>query len=263
VYLPAWHNHKIRIWDPATGLVEVIAGDTTWDDGNGANAGFGGDGGPADDALLWFPNSIVFDEDGGYTFVDQRNLRLRHVDSEGIIRSIAGDGTLGAADASGDLRLAQFAFVDATTNPQPAPAGAVARDGATGILYVADTWNNEIRALDLTAGTTRTVAGTGAAGFSGDGGPATAAELRQPSDLELGPDGRLYVADTGNHAIRVVDLAGGTIETLLGTGTAGAGAHGDAVEGFALSSPYGLDVSTDGTLLVADTFNNRILRVTP
>jgi hypothetical protein len=263
VYLPAWHNHKIRTWDPSTGMVVVIAGDTTWDDGNGANAGFGGDGGPADDALLWFPNSIVFDDDGGYVFVDQRNLRLRHVDAQQVIRTLAGDGTLGAADAAGDLLTAQFAFVDATTNPQPAPAGAVARDPASGVLYVADTWNHVVRAVDPSTGTTRTVVGTGTAGFSGDGGPATSAELSQPSDVELGPDGSLYVVDTGNHAIRVVDPANGNIRTVLGTGASGAGEGGADAEGFALSSPYGMDVASDGTLLVADTYNNRILRVSP
>jgi DNA-binding beta-propeller fold protein YncE len=268
LYLPAWHNHKVRIWDPTTGLVVVIAGDTTWDDGNGANAGYGGDGGPADEALLWFPNSLVFETtgegwDGAYLFVDQRNLRVRRVGGDGVIDTLAGDGTWGASDATGDLRAARFAFVDDVTNPQPEPAGAIARDPASGVLYVADTWNHRVRALDPSTGTSWTVAGTGVAGFGGDGGPATDAAMRGPRDVELGPDGTLYVADTGNHAIRAVNPATGMIRTVLGTGAEGAGAHGDAAEGFALRTPFGLDVADDGALLVADTFNNRVLRVRP
>lgn len=264
LFLPAWHNHKVRIWNPDTKMVEVIAGDTTWDDGNGANAGYGGDGGSADEALIWFPNSLVFDDDGGYIFVDQRNLRLRQVDAQGIINTIAGDGNWGFADAvDGNPLSAQFAFVDATSNPQPEPAGAIARDPATGILYVADTWNNVIREVDVAAGTTRTIAGTGTAGYSGDGGPATAAALNTPRDLELGPDGRLYVADTFNHVIRAVDLSTGTIETVLGTGTAGMGESGAASAGFQLNQPFGVEFDGEGAMMVADTFNNRILRVNP
>lgn len=264
LYLPAWHNHKVRTWDPATRMVVVIAGNTTWDDGNGANAGYGGDGGPAEDALLWFPNSMVFDGEGGYIFVDQRNLRLRHVDASGIINTIAGDGNWGFADPTdNDLLTAQFAFVDTTSNPQPEPAGAIARDDATGILYVADTWNHVLRKIDLAAGTVTTIAGTGTSGYSGDGGPATSATMTNPNDLELGPDGRLYFADTYNHVVRAVDLSTGIIETVLGTGQAGMGESGAAVEGFALNTPWGLAFDDAGALMVADTFNNRILRVNP
>lgn len=264
LFLPAWHNHKVRTWDPVTKMVEVTAGDTTWDDGNGANAGFGGDGGDANAALLFFPNSLVFDGEGGYYLLDQRNLRVRQVGADNVINTVAGDGNWGFTEATdGNLLTAQFAFVDSTSNPQPEPSGAITRDPATGILYIADTWNHVIREIDLVAGTTTTIAGTGTSGYSGDGGPATAAMLTNPTDLELGPDGRIYFSDAYSHTIRAIDLSAGTIETVLGTGQAGMGSSGDPTDGFALNTPYGLDFDGQGALMVADTFNNRILRVNP
>jgi hypothetical protein len=271
LYLPSWHNHKVRTWDPSNDLVIVIAGDVGVDTGNGANAGFSGDGGPADDALLSFPQSIVFDDAGGYFLLDQKNLRIRYVDADGIINTVAGDGGWGFEDpavpaagseSTNPLLNEEFAFVDTITNPQPEPAGAIEID-ASGNLYVADTWNNRIRYIDWAAQTITTIAGTGTAGFSGDGGAATAATLNHPRDVELGPDGALYVADTNNNVIRRIDLAQGTISTVAGTSVLGMGDPGTPILEMDLDAPWGIDFDGAGALLIADTFNSRILRVNP
>lgn len=270
LYLPAWHNHKIRIWTPATGMVVVIAGDVGFDTGNGANGGFAGDTLAAEDALLFFPNSIIFDDAGGFMFVDQKNLRLRTVDSSGIINTVAGSGSFGFEDATLPATLSdnpllneEFSFVDAAANPQPEPAGAIEFD-ADGNVYVADTWNHIIRHIDFDAGTITTVAGTPkTAGFTGDGGPATSATLNTPRDIEMGPDGRLYIADAFNNAIRAYDPVSGTIETVAGTGVLGMGDHGTQALEMDLNQPYGIDFDDSGALFIADTMNNRILRVNP
>lgn len=260
--IPCWHNHKVRTWDPATGLVIVSAGDSGFDDGNGANAGFSGDGGPADDALMFFPNSVAFGADGSLYLVDQRNLRLRHIDAAETITTVAGDGTWGGGGDGGPAVAASFAFIDALTNLQPEPGGAVEADG-DGRLYLADTFNHRIRRFDPATGGVETIAGTGEAGYGGDGGQALNAKLNAPRDLEFGPDGRLYVADTNNAVIRAIDLADGSIETVVGVGQSGLLEEGAPATATMISRAFGIDFGEDGALLIADTYNNRILRVTP
>jgi sugar lactone lactonase YvrE len=262
MWLPNWHNHKIRSYDPATGNTLVVVADTGPDDGNGANAGFGGDEGPAEDALVFFPVSAAFGPDGTMYFVDQKNLRVRTVDAAGIIHTVAGAGTFGFAGDGADALLASFSFVDSTTNPQPEPAGAIEVDD-TGVVYIADSHNHCIRKIDPTTGFVDSIAGTGAAGMGGDGGPALSAQLDMPTDIELGPDGRLYVMDTNNHRVRAIDLASGTIETVFGTGEDGATDEGGLPTETAIARAWGIEFDAEGALLVADTYNDRILRVTP
>jgi sugar lactone lactonase YvrE len=111
------------------------------------------------------------------------------------------------------------------------------------------------------AGLVTTVAGNGTRGFSGDGGPATEASLDRPRDLELGPDGRLYIADTDNHRIRVVDLATGVITTIAGNGNAGFTGEGGPAAQAALNRPFGIAFDESGNLYISDTFNNRVRRM--
>lgn len=260
MYIAAWHNHKIRRWDPVEDRVRVIVANTEPDDGNGANAGFEGDGGPAEDALIWFPSSIAFLADGSFVFTDEKNRRVRHVDLDDNIETIAGTGEWSLTD--GPCATATFRFPDSPDTPQPRPGGALETD-LNGMIYVADTYNHVIRRIDRVADRVDVIAGTGVAGFGGDGGDALDAQLNAPTDLEFGPDGRLYIADSSNHAIRALDLESGTIETVVGTGVAGDSEDGGLASEATLNTPYGLDFTADGAMWIADTFNSRIRRVTP
>lgn len=244
----AWHNHKLRRFDPRTGLVRVQGG---------RGPGFRGDGGPVADALFDQPKSIVRAADGSVYVLDQRNERIRKIAPGGTITTVAGTGTKGYAGDGGDPRSAQFHFDDGT-NPQPSGALALGPDGR---LYVSDGANHRIRRIDFAANTIETIAGTGTTGPLGDGGPAIAATFDDARDLEFGPDGRLYVADTGHHAVRAIDLKTGQITTIAGTGRAGAGEAGGPAGEVALSHPFGIAFDAEGDLYLADTFNNRILRV--
>lgn len=248
--LMSWHNHKLRSVDVATGMVTVLCG---------RGAGFAGDGGPATEALLNQPNALDIDTDGTLYIVDQRNFRVRRIapGDEHIIDTVVGIGTPGdsgdgAAPADAELRF------EGGGNPEPSGAIAIGPDGA---LYIADSLNHRIRRADLAANIIETVAGTGTAGSSGDGGPATSAQIDNPRDLEFGPDGRLYIADTENHRIRVVDIGTGIIETVAGTGTQGESGEGLPATEIQLSRPFGIEFDGDGNLYIADMFNSRILKV--
>lgn len=240
----SWHTHKMRSWDPDTGLVYVWAG---------AGAGFSGDGGPAKEALLNQPKALVWDEAEDAIYIaDMRNERIRKVDAAGDIATVAGDGSQGYA---GDGGPASAATINLPTGTNPTPGGALALDGAGG-LYLADTLNHVIRRIDLESGLIDTVVGTGVAGFSGDGGPARDAQLDGPVDLEI-EDGVMVIADSGNHRIREVDLASMQIRTVAGDGSPDDAGEGGPATDASLNSPWGVEL--DGDLLyVADTFNHKI-----
>jgi sugar lactone lactonase YvrE len=248
LYLAAWHNHKIRTYDPATGLVRVLGG---------RGGSFAGDGGPVESALFNQPNSIAFGPDGSLFVQDQRNQRIRKIapDGERIITTIAGTGEPGFSGDGGPADTAQLNF---ETGGNPNPSGSIAI-GPDGNLYVADALNYRIRRIDLETNIIETVAGTGEMGFSGDGGPALEAQLGPVNDIELGPDGRLYLADTENGCIRAIDLTTGMIEMVWdGSGSGG------ALDGQArmLNRPFGIAFDPLGRLFIADTYNSRILLVT-
>lgn len=253
IYLPdgrllssSWHTHKLRTWDPATGYVHVHCGLTP---------GFvGEDYEPAEDALLNMPKGADLDAEGNLYFIDMKNERVRVLTPDYTIATIAGNGTKGFAGDGGDARDASFGF---PKSEQPEPGGAIAT-GPDGNLYIADTENHRIRRIDLATGTIDTVAGNGTAGFSGDGGSALDASFNLPRDLEFDTDGSLWVADTDNHAVRRIDLAAGTVETIIGTGVAGFGGDGGPAADAQLDRPFGVEFGTDGHVYVTDTYNHRI-----
>jgi sugar lactone lactonase YvrE len=245
----AWHNHKIRRLDPATGMVHVISG---------LGPGFAGDGMMAPAARYNQPKAIALAPDGTLYVLDQRNFRVRAVAEEGngAVSTVVGTGMTGFSGDGGDPLMAQMAF-EAGGNPEP--SGALAVDG-DGNLYIADSLNHRIRKVDFAANTIETIAGTGVAGFSGDGGPATMAMIDNVRDLEI-DGGRLVIADTENHRIRAIDLATGMISTIAGTGLTTANGEGRTALETNLNRPFGVAFDSAGTLYISDTFNSRILTV--
>lgn len=247
--LLAWHNHKLRRFDPETGRVTLLGG--------GA-AGYAGDGGPLRDALLSQPVRAAALPDGGFVVVDQRNQVIRRIDAEGRIETIAG--TPMVAGFEGDGGPAREALFNQPTGPSPPPGGGIAVDD-DGIVYVADTRNHRIRRIDLERDRITTLAGTGEPGFFGDGGPAAEAQLDSPNKLTIGPDGRLYFGDEMNDRIRVIDLRTEEIHTAVGNGEQGFDGDGRAPKETALHRPAGVAFDAEGSLYVIDTYNSRIRRV--
>lgn len=255
--LAAWHNNKLRVMDMETDTVRVLAGNSY---------GFAGDDSPAWDALFNQPKAVAVGDDGTIYTIDQRNERIRAIAPGGdrVITTIAGTGAVGYTGDGGPSIEAEFHF---DVKPTPDPSGSLAfRDG---VLYVADTLNHCIRTIDLGTGVVESIAGTGEPGYSGDGGAAIEAQFDQPLDIELGPDGLLYIADRFNNVIRAMDLESGIIETVAGNGLRCAtplncyekGENGGALD-VQLSEPYGIAFDPDGNLYIADTNNSRIVRIT-
>ena len=211
--------------------------------------GYGGDGGPATDARLRWPYDVAVDA-AGYVYVaDRVNERIRWIAPDGTIDTIAGTG---ARDYGGDGGPA--------TEAQLNDPYGVAVDAA-GYVYVADRFNHRIRRFTPN-GTIETIAGTGAADFGGDGGPATAALLNQPSDMAVDASGYVYVADMLNHRIRRI-APNGTIETFAGTGDPGFGGDGGPATEARIDNPGGVAVDSSGFVYVADWGNHRIRRIAP
>ncbi len=215
--------------------------------GNVPGSGIG-DGGPATQAELAVPNSVAVGPDGSVYIAETYHYGVRRVDAAGMITTVAGSGVLGF---SGDGGLAISATLN---NPYDV---AVAPDGS---FFVADLGNNRIRRVDPN-GIITTVAGTGPYGFSGDGGPATLAQLNGPYGVELGPDGSLYIADRDNSRVRRVG-PDGIISTVAGGGVCG-GSHGDGgpATRACLAQPWHVAVAPDGSLYIADRGHYRVRRV--
>jgi hypothetical protein len=249
VLVMAWHNHKLREIDPLTGNVRIVAG---------AGAGYSGDGATMMTALFRQPKGLELDAAGNMYILDQQNFRIRKIDrATGAMSLVAGNGMQGYDGDGGPAINAKLNF-EAGSNPEPS-GGLVLRGD---ILYFADTLSNRVRSVDLASGMIETVVGTGTAGYSGDGGNARAAQLNFPRDLEFGPDGDLYIADTDNSVIRAVNLSTRTIRTVAGTGVLGL----DDTDGLParqtkLARPFGIEFDPAGNLFISDTINSRILKV--
>jgi sugar lactone lactonase YvrE len=256
VVLAAWHNNKLRVVDPNTGILTVLAGNSY---------GYNGENVPAYEAVFNQPKSVAIDPAGRIYVTDQRNQRIRVIENDATrtIHTLAGDGTAGYAGDGGDASTAKFKWDSGIT---PVPNAALALRGHE--LFIADSLNHRIRKLNLDTNHMDCVAGTGVAGYAGDGGDALFADLNQPLDIEFGPDGRLYVADTYSNVIRAIDLDSGIIERVAGTAEPCEAAINcfEAEEGMdALSvrfaTPYGIAFDRTGNLYVADTNNSRIVRI--
>jgi trimeric autotransporter adhesin len=231
-------NNRIRKIN-TNGIITTIAG-------NGA-AGFSGDGGPAILATLYGPHGISLDGYGNIYIADQGNSRVRKINGAGIITTVAGNGVGGY---TGD-------GVAASSTAVSTPSYVVL--DKTGNMYISDGTNDQRVRKVNTAGIISTFAGDGNAGFIGDGGPATAAEIYQVG-IAVDNRGNLYIADYFNNRIRKVDAAG-VITTIAGNGVAGFGGdNGPAIDA-QLFKPYDIAVDSSGAIYIADVYNKRIRRI--
>lgn len=244
IYIADFSNNVIRKVDHTTGIITTVAGG-----GTGAHVC---DNKPATSAYLFQPMGVAVDGSGNIYIAQGTDSVICKVDhATGIITTVAGDGTQGY---SGDNGLA----TSATLNH---PMG-VAVDGDTNI-YITDIaiGSSVIRKVDHVTGIITTVAGDGAVGYSGDNGPATSATLYLPTGVAVDCSGNIYIADSGNAAIRKVDYATDIITTVAGIGTAGySGDNGPATSAM-LNTPIGVAVDSIGNIYIADSSNNRIRMV--
>ena len=292
VYVADYFNQRVRKIDP-TGTIATIAGT--------GERGYSGDGGPAVDAQLSSPNGLLVDVAGNVYVSDSGNASIRKIDPSGMIETVAGPGEPGilgnggpaskarlgyprglAMDASGNLFIAESGY---DIVRKISPSGTIEpfagsgepfdkRDGgpaslaqfrypsdiaadAAGNVYVLD--SNQVRRIDPN-GMIAAIAGTGEYGHSGDGGPAIAANLRNPTELELDTAGNLYLAERFGHRVRKIDVAG-TITTIAGTGERGFSGDGGAATEAQLASPRSIAVDSVGNVYVADEINHRVRKI--
>lgn len=287
LYIADKVNHRIRKVTPEGIITTVVGSGPTGMYGGG----YSGDGGPATEARLRDAYDVVIDGGGNLYVADRTNGRIRKVDREGIIRTIAfanypsglsvdasgnlyfaetsrhrvqkidpsgtittvaGNGLSGSAGDGGPAREASLCFPEGIT---------VDREGN---LYIADSYNHKIRKVDP-SGIITTVCGTGLSGYSGDGGPAREARLSRPMDVAADSSGSLYIADSENHRVRKVDPMG-VITTVAGVGGSGYWGPGYGGDGgpatlAKLDYPSGVALDPSGNLYIADEHNFRIRMV--
>ncbi len=207
------------------------------------------DGSKAASGLLNQPSAIAIDSAGNAYIADTNNHRVRMISPGGVITTVAGTGVSGFSGDNGPATSAEL----------NAPQG-VAID-ASGNLYIADTLNYRVRVVS--GGTISTFAGNGRAGFGGDNGPATAAELFSPLGLAVDASGNVYIADSNNNRVRMVSASSGNITTVAGTGTAGFGGDGGAATSAKLYGPDAVAIDAAGDIYIADHYNDRVRMVTP
>jgi sugar lactone lactonase YvrE len=228
-------------WILAASTLVTVAGDGT--------QGFGGDGGAAIAAQLSDPTGLTRGPDGALYVCDTANHRIRKIAADGTITTVAGTGERGW---SGDGGPATGARLD-----EPFEV----RFDAAGRLYWVERLSHTVRRVDPETGIVTTIAGSGHSGFSGDGGPAVAAELNDPHSIAFDGTGDLYIADVKNHRIRKVDVKRGTIATFAGTGEKQVPADGAAIAGAPLSGPRALDFDRAGNLWVALREGNMVVKL--
>ena len=233
----------IRKVTASTGIISTICGTTV--------GGYSGDGGPASAAKVQGPLGICEDTSGNIYFADGGNNRIRRIDAgTGIITTIIGTGS-GAYSGDGGLGISARVYI-----PRDVMADIY------GNLYIADYGNNKIRKYVIATGIITTLAGTGTAGNSGDGGPATAALLYYPARLAFDGSNNLYIADQFNNRVRKVNLTTGIISPTIATGTSGfSGDGGPSISG-KMTQTAGIAITKNGHIYVSDISNRRI-RVSP
>ena len=242
LYITDAHQNRVRRVDCHTGIITTVAGTGT--------EGFAGDGGPATAAGLCVPHGARFDATGNLFIADTRSHRVRRVDGgTGIITTVAGTGREGFSGDDGpavDAALAAPLAVDLDLE---------------GNLYIVDTDNGRIRRVDAATGLIGTVAGSGAIGPLADGVAASRARFGRLRDVVVAADGNLIAADGDNSVICRIDLCGGIIRHIAGTGTEGFAGDGGPATAARLRLPYSIALDRDQNLFIKDSGNCRIRRV--
>jgi sugar lactone lactonase YvrE len=290
LYIADRGNYRIRMVS-AGGMITTFAGDGQ----TGPNYGGLGDGGQAINAEISFAESVAVDSHGNVYIADRMNSRVRMVGTNGVITTVAGNGSFGfSGDTASELNQPSAVAVDSSGN-----------------LYIADSGNNRIRMV-APGGTISTVAGTGTQGYSGDGGEATSAQiavwgltadltgnlylyggdshirkissgtintieggvapagsvaasstqLLYPEGLATDANGNVYFAEAGNHVVRKLGTDG-TLTVVAGNGMPGYSGDGGSATGAQLNSPAGVAIDSKGNLYISDSGNNVIRKVTP
>ncbi len=222
---------RIRRVDAATGVITTVAG--TGQDG------FSGDGGPATRAQLYWPSGVHVDPEGRIVIADEFNSRLRRIEKDGSIQTIAGNGSFTVIRDGGPATSAGLV-----------PWSLCLQGEET--LYIGEYYGYRVRAVDLASGVIRTVAGTGRYGASGDGGPATLAQIGPAAGLAVDRSGGLLVSDPEHHKVRRVDPVTGVITTFAGTGTAGSTGDGGPATLARMQKPRDMAVDANGNVFIAD-----------
>lgn len=236
LYIADGKLNRIRQVDGRTGVIQTIAGTGV--------AGYSGDGGPATKAALNMPYDVVAVSDGSLVVADYNNNAIRRIASDGTITTIAGTGAIGTGCAAGPATRLGLYYPTSVT---------IDRNGN---VLIADRSNNCIRRVSP-LGAMDTVAGTGKAGFGGDGGAATTAQLNNPSGVVADEKGGFYIADAVNSRIRYVDSQG-NIRTITGNGYAGFSGDGGAALFAQVNVPSAVDIDGFGNLFITDSRNQRM-----
>jgi sugar lactone lactonase YvrE len=241
LYLADYLNFRVRQIVISTQIITTAAGNGT--------PSWSGDTGAANLAQMGNPVGVAFDAAGNEYISDNQDNVIREVTaSTGNITTVAG--IPGQSGFAGDTHLATAALLSD-------PTGIAVN--ASGDIFIADTLNQRVRRVDHATQVITTVAGNGAAGFSGDGGSATATDLNSPLAVAVDGAGNLFISDTGNNRVR--EVSGGIITTYAGNGTSAYAGENGPANAASLNGPLGLAVDSVGNLFISDSLNNRVRRV--